>query len=253
MRILSWNVNGLRAVQKKGFAAFVRDCGADHVCLQEVKAKAAQVTGDWPDDFAPVWNPAERAGYSGTLVLARREPLEVSLGIGEPTGDAEGRVITCTYNDFHLVNVYTPNVRGDLSRLDFRTNVWDPAFREHCVRLDAAKPVVICGDLNVAHREIDLARPAANRGNAGFTDEERAAFQEHLDAGFLDSFRAFEPGPGHYSWWSYRGGARARNVGWRIDYVLVSNRLKKRLRAAFIRPEVAGSDHCPVGIDLESG
>ncbi len=250
MRVLSWNVNGLRAVQKKGFAAFARDCGAEILCLQEVKAKADQVTADWPEDYTVVWNPAERAGYSGTLVLARREPLEVNLGIGEPTGDAEGRVITCTFEDYHLVNVYTPNVRGDLSRLDFRTKVWDAAFREHCVRLDAEKPVVICGDLNVAHREIDLARPAANRGNAGFTDEERAAFEEHLDAGFLDTFRVFESGPGHYSWWSYRGGARARNVGWRIDYVLVSNRLKKRLRSAFIRPEVAGSDHCPVGIDL---
>ncbi len=250
MRILSWNVNGLRAVQKKGFAAFAADAGADILCLQEVKAKAVQVTADWPEAYMALWNPGDRAGYSGTLVLARREPLEVRLGIGEPTGDAEGRVITCVYDDFHLVNVYTPNVRGDLSRLEFRTKIWDAAFREHCVRLDAAKPVIICGDLNVAHREIDLARPAANRGNAGFTDEERAAFQEHLDAGFLDSFRVFERGGGHYSWWSYRGGARARNVGWRIDYVLVSARLKKRLRSAFILPEVAGSDHCPVGIDL---
>lgn len=250
MKILSWNVNGLRAVQKKGFAAFAMACGADVVCLQEVKAKESQVIPDWTGDYSAVWNSAERPGYSGTLVLTRREPLEVAFGIGEPTGDAEGRVITCVFDRFHLVNVYTPNVRGDLSRLDFRTRVWDVAFREHCRRLDAAKPVIVCGDLNVAHREIDLARPAANRGNAGFTDEERAAFQEHLDAGFVDSFRLFQNGPGHYSWWSFRGGARARNVGWRIDYVLLSDRLKSNLRSAFILPEVTGSDHCPVGIEL---
>ncbi len=250
MRLISWNVNGIRAVQRKGFADYASACGADLVCLQEVKAEARQVERNWPEDYRAIWNPAQRPGYSGTLVLTRQEPESVVLGIGESMGDAEGRVITCTFPDFHLVNVYTPNARADLSRLDFRTTVWDVAFREHCRSLDATKPVLICGDFNVAHKEIDLARPAPNRGKAGFTDEERLAFQEHLDAGFHDTLRLFDPGPGLYSWWSYRGGARERNVGWRLDYVLSSHRLQPRLQRAFICPEVMGSDHCPVGIDL---
>jgi len=251
MRIESWNVNGLRSILGKGLTDYLGAADADVVCLQEIKARPEQLEGGWHVGYRAYWNPAERPGYSGTLVLSRAEPVNVETGIGESTGDAEGRVITVEYADCFVVNVYTPNARGDLSRLDYRTREWDPAFRAHCVRLARTKPVVFCGDLNVAHHEIDLANPKSNRGKAGFTDEERAEFGAHLEAGFIDSFRAFNAEPGQYSWWSYRAGARARNVGWRIDYVCVSEALRGRLRAAYIRPGVMGSDHCPVGIELD--
>lgn len=252
MKLASWNVNGLRAVIGKGFGGFLEAARPDVLCLQEVKAGEAQVGADvWQAlGYRAFWNPAQRPGYSGTLTLSRADPLNAATGIGEPVGDAEGRVLTLEFADFFLVNVYTPNARGDLSRLAFRTTVWDPAFREHLVRLDRTKPVITCGDFNVAHEEIDLARPAANRRSAGFTDEERAAFSDHLGAGFLDTFREFEKGGGHYSWWSYRGGARGRNVGWRLDYFLASARLRERLQAARILPHVTGSDHCPVELAL---
>jgi exodeoxyribonuclease-3 len=204
-----------------------------------------------PEGYTAFWNSAERKGYSGTLVLSRVEPVSVSSGIGCPEGDVEGRVQTLEFKDFHLVNVYTPNAKGDLSRLDFRTRVWDACFRDHCASLAKDKPVLFGGDLNVAHKEIDLANPKSNKNSAGFTEEEREAFSEHLEAGFIDTFREFNQEPGQYSWWSYRAGARSRNVGWRIDYFCASEGLRERLKGAFIRQQVTGSDHCPVGVELK--
>ena len=252
MKIVSWNVNGLRSVLNKGLDAYLRDEDADVFCFQEIKALPEQVT-DWslPTGYQAFWNPAQRKGYSGTLILTRIEPVGYAEGIGCAEGDAEGRAQTLEFPDFHLVNVYTPNAKGDLSRLDYRTRTWDVRFRRHCVGLAASKPVVFCGDLNVAHKEIDLANPSSNRNSAGFTDQERDAFDEHLQAGFIDTFREFNKSPGEYSWWSYRAGARSRNVGWRIDYVCASAALKDRLKSAFIRQQVTGSDHCPVGVLLK--
>jgi exodeoxyribonuclease-3 len=251
MKLVSWNVNGLRAVLKKGFDAYLADEEADVFCFQEIKALPEQV-GEWeiPAGYSAFWNPAERKGYSGTLTLSRIEPESYSHGIGCDEGDAEGRAQTLEFKDFFLVNVYTPNAKGDLSRLDYRTRVWDDRFRQHCVALAERKPVVFCGDLNVAHKEIDLANPKSNRNNAGFTDEEREAFSQHLDAGFVDTFRHFNQEPQQYSWWSYRAGARSRNVGWRLDYFCASGALTDRLQDAFIRQDVMGSDHCPVGLLL---
>ncbi len=249
MKIVSWNVNGLRSVLGKGFVDYLGNESPDLLCLQEIKAMPDQVEPDWHEGYQVFWNSAERRGYSGTLVLSKQEPIRVETGVGCPVGDAEGRVQTLEFEDFFLVNVYTPNAKGDLSRLDYRTQVWDPAFRKHVAELSARKAVVFCGDLNVAHTEIDLANPKSNRKNAGFTDEERSAFSAHLDAGFVDTFRMFESAGGHYSWWSYRAAARARNVGWRIDYVCVSEGARERVGDAFIRPQVMGSDHCPVGIE----
>jgi len=251
MKLVSWNVNGLRSVLGKGLEAYLAAEGADVYCFQETKALPEQLDG-WtpPRGYRILWNPAQRRGYSGTVTLTRVEPLDARDGIGEPEGDAEGRAQTLEFKDFYLVNVYTPNARHDLSRLEFRTRVWDERFRAHCRKLARRKPVLFCGDLNVAHTEIDLTNPKANRRSAGFTDEERAAFSRHLEAGFIDTFREFDKRPGQYTWWSYRGGARARNVGWRIDYFCASAELRERLRAAFIRPDVTGSDHCPVGVEL---
>lgn len=251
MKIVSWNVNGLRSVLGKGFGDFLLDESPDVLCLQEIKAMPDQVDSAWHQGYHAFWNSAERRGYSGTLVLSKREPESVASGVGCAVGDSEGRLQTLDFGDFYLVNVYTPNAKGDLSRLEYRTQVWDVAFRRHVTALSETKPVVFCGDLNVAHTEIDLANPKSNRKNAGFTDEERNAFSAHLDAGFIDTFRMFETGAGHYSWWSYRAGARARNVGWRIDYVCVSEAARDRVSSAFIRPNVLGSDHCPVGIDWQ--
>lgn len=252
MKLVSWNVNGLRAVIGKGLDAYLRGEEADVYCFQEIKATPEQV-GDWriPEGYTAFWNPARRKGYSGTLTLSRPDVLNYNDGIGEAEGDGEGRVQTLEFPAFFLVNVYTPNSKGDLSRLRYRTTVWDEAFREYCSRLNTRKPVVFCGDLNVAHREIDLANPKSNRRSAGFTDEERESFGRHLEAGFLDSFRLLHDEPHQYSWWSYRGGARGRNVGWRIDYVCPATALRDRVREAFIRQAVMGSDHCPVGIELD--
>ncbi len=251
MRLISWNVNGLRAILKKGLEGYLMDEDADVYCFQEIKALPEQME-DWtvPKGYTALWNPAQRKGYAGTLTLTRIEPAGYQAGIGCEIGDVEGRSQTIEFNDFYLVNVYTPNAKGDLSRLEYRTQVWDVRFREHCRELAQRKPVVFCGDLNVAHKEIDLANPKSNRNNAGFTPEERQAFSDHLDAGFIDSFRDFNKEPHQYSWWSYRAGARSRNVGWRLDYFCVSRHYRDRMASAFIRQTVMGSDHCPVGLQL---
>lgn len=251
VKLISWNVNGIRAVLGRGFLDFMTGCGADVICLQETKANPDQVSEvDWPDGYERFWNAAEKKGYSGTAVFTREKPVNVILGMGKPDLDTEGRVVNVEFADFFLVNVYTPNSKRELLRLDYRTREWDPAFRKHLRKLEKKKPVVFCGDLNVAHKEIDLANPKTNVRNAGFTIEERDEFSKHLDAGYVDSFREFEEGPGHYSWWSYRSQARERNIGWRIDYFGVSTKLRDRLKSAAIHPDVTGSDHCPVSIEL---
>ena len=252
MKFSSWNVNGLRAALPRGLADYVAACGADHICLQEVKATPAQVDLGWAADlgYRAFWNPAEKKGYSGVLTLTRHEPLAHGTGMGLEQHDREGRVQWLEFEPFHLVNVYTPNSQRGLLRLDYRQQ-WDHAFLTWLQSLEQRKPVVFGGDLNVAHREIDLANPKQNRRNAGFTDEERAGFDQLVEAGFIDTFRRFEPGAGHYSWWTYRSNARERNIGWRIDYWLASAALDPYLAAARIRPEVTGSDHCPVELELE--
>ena len=251
MRIVSWNVNGIRAILKKGFLKQLREIDPDILCLQETRAHPDQVVARWPKQYLQYWNTAERKGYAGTAVFSRIEPEEVTMGIGEESGDREGRVITLRFPDFYLVNVYTPNSRRDLSRLDYRTRVWDVRFLAYLRVLESRLPVIFCGDLNVAHREIDLANPRANRRNAGFTDEERARLAKYIEAGFVDTFREFETAGGHYSWWSYMARARERNIGWRIDYFFLSQSLRPRLKEADILPRVMGSDHCPVGLTLE--
>lgn len=251
MILLSWNVNGIRSCLGKGFLEFVTRHQPDILGLQEVKAEEAQVELDLPAHPHRHWNSAEKKGYSGTAVFSRTAPRRVTLGMGRPEHDREGRVVNAEFDEFILVNVYTPNSKDALQRLDYRTREWDTAFLEHIRALEKKKPVVFCGDLNVAHKEIDIARPKENLRNAGFTIEERESFQRYIDAGYIDTFREFEQGGGHYSWWSYRAGARERNVGWRIDYFLISPRLRPALRRAWILPEVMGSDHCPVGIELD--
>ena len=249
MKLISWNVNGVRSILGKGLPEYLKASDADVICLQETKARPEQVEHDF-GGYEVFWNAAVRPGYSGTAILTRRKPLSVALGLGRPEHDGEGRVITAEFADFFVVNVYTPNSQRELTRLGYRTREWTPAFVEYLAGLQKIKPVIFCGDMNVAHREIDLARPKGNVGNAGFTPEERAAFDEVLGAGFFDSFREFEQGGGHYTWWSYQSGARARNIGWRIDYFCLSHALRPALKSAFIDSHVMGSDHCPVGIVL---
>lgn len=252
LRLVSWNVNGIRSVLSKGFLEWLPGFEADILCLQETKARPEQVADfAWPAEYHRYWNSAQKPGYSGTAILTRTQPLNVTQGINIEDHDREGRVITAEYETFYLVNVYVPNSQRELTRLDYRTRHWGPDFLGYLKSLERQKPVIFCGDLNVAHREIDLARPAANVGNAGFTAEERAGFDEVVSAGFIDTFREFETGPNHYSWWSYQSQARERNIGWRIDYVCISPELRPRLKNAFIWPQVAGSDHCPVGIEIE--
>ena len=247
--MISWNVNGLRAVLKKGFYESVASLDADVICLQETKLQEDQCEVSLPG-YERVLCCAERKGYSGTAVFTRLPMRGVRLGIGVDEHDHEGRVITCDFGDFYLVCCYTPNSQNELKRLDYRMR-WEDDFRDYLLRLDAEKPVVLCGDLNVAHEEIDLKNPKTNHMNAGFTDQERGKLTELLAAGFVDSFRYFYPdATGAYSWWSYIGGARARNAGWRIDYFIVSQRLRDRMRAAAIHPDIMGSDHCPVSLDL---
>lgn len=248
-KIVSWNVNGLRAVVGKNFADVFAQMDADVFCLQETKLSAGQLDLQ-TEGYEQSWNFAEKKGYSGTAVLSRRKMHAHTPGIGREEHDSEGRVITVDYGDFYLVNVYTPNSRNGLTRLDYRLE-WEEAFLDYVRHLDAAKPVVICGDLNVAHREIDLANPRANRKNPGFTDEERQALSRLLDAGFVDTFRHLHPDEQRYSWWSYRFSARAKNIGWRIDYFLVSKRLASRIREADIADHIMGSDHAPVYIILD--
>ena len=252
MTILSWNVNGVRAALKKGLLGFVEESAADVICLQETKAHPGDVQHvKWPNGYELFWNSAAKKGYSGTAVLTRSKPRSVRNGIGASDHDTEGRVLAVEFADFWLVDVYQPNSQRGLTRLDYRVKRWDPAFRAYLRKLQAkGKPVLFCGDLNVAHTEIDLANPRSNRRNAGFTDEERTSFSRLLEGGFVDTFREFEKGPGHYSWWSQMGDCRARNIGWRVDYFVAAAKLRPALKRAWISPKVLGSDHCPVGLEL---
>jgi exodeoxyribonuclease-3 len=252
MKIVSWNVNGVRAALKKGLLEFIEKADADVVCLQETKAHPGDVQHvTWPGGYEVLWNSAQKKGYSGTAVLTRVKPLSSRNGIGFKSHDNEGRVLAVEFGDFWLATVYQPNSQRGLTRLDYRVGKWDPAFRRYLKDLQSkGKPVVFCGDLNVAHREIDLANPKTNRRNAGFTDEERGSFGKLLAGGFVDTFREFEKGPGHYSWWSQMADCRARNIGWRVDYFVAAEKLKPALKKAWISPEVMGSDHCPVGLEL---
>jgi len=264
MKIYSWNVNGIRAVLNKGaFQKFIAEHQPDILCLQETKAQQGQADIDLPE-YEEFWNSAEKKGYSGTAIFTKIKPLSVDFGLpikiakqfgltqdnyGDP--NKEGRITTAEFDDFYLVTVYTPNSKDDLSRLDLRHKNWDPAFLTYCKILEQRKPVIFCGDLNVAHKEQDLANPKSNIGKHGFTDEEREGFQKFIDAGFIDTFREFTPeGNGHYTWWTHWANARARNVGWRIDYFLISEVLKDRLASAEIHAKVMGSDHCPVSIEI---
>lgn len=249
MKFISWNVNGLRACMGKGFQDTFEQLNADFFCLQETKLQEGQISLDLPG-YEQYWCYAEKKGYSGTAIFTRHTPLSVTYGLGIAELDTEGRIITLEYPEFYLVTCYTPNAQRGLARIDHRLT-WEEAFRRFLTDLDARKPVILCGDLNVAHKEIDLKNPASNRGNAGFSDEERNAFSELLDSGFTDSFRYLYPDKtGAYSWWSYMYNARANNAGWRIDYFVVSNRLADRICEASIHPEYFGSDHCPVGLEL---
>ena len=250
MRLISWNVNGLRACVQKGFLDTFHTLDADCFCLQETKLQPEQISLDLPG-YSQHWYSAEKKGYSGTALFSKQPPMTIRTGIGVPELDTEGRVITAEYPQFFLVTCYTPNAQRGLARLDHRMR-WDEAFRAFLQKLDAEKPVIVCGDLNVAHKEIDLKNPASNRGNAGFSDEERESFQRLLDAGFTDSFRYLHPDvTGAYTWWSYMYKARQNNAGWRIDYFLVSDRIRDRIRSAPIYHEILGSDHCPVGLEIE--
>jgi exodeoxyribonuclease-3 len=262
MKIISWNVNGIRAVHKKGlFVPFIKKHQPDILCLQETKAEQHQHEVDLPE-YDEYWNSAERKGYSGTAIFTKTKPLSVKLGIPEDIekkykledkyGDPnkEGRVIAAEFKDFYMVTIYTPNAKDDLSRIPLRHKQWDPAFLEYVKDLEKKRPVIFCGDLNVAHTPDDLARPKENVGKKGFTDEEREGIDNIIKAGFTDTFRIFTKGNGHYSWWSHFANARARNVGWRIDYIFVSDKLTKKVKSAKILSEVLGSDHCPVLIEI---
>ncbi len=241
----------MRACLRNGFTDFISKHDPDIICLQEVKATSEQVEHSLEDTYKIYWNPAEKAGYSGTAIFSKWEPLSVHHGIGKRDHDTEGRVLTLEFPEFFLTNVYTPNSQRGLTRLEYRVKHWDPAFLAFIKRLEETKPVVFCGDLNVAHTEIDLTNPKPNVKNAGFTPQERESFGKVLDAGFLDTFRLFHKDGGHYSWWTYRNDARARNIGWRIDYFCASEALRPRIKNASILKEVLGSDHCPVMLELE--
>ncbi len=249
MRFISWNVNGLRAVVKKGFEDIFWSLDADFFCLQETKLQEGQISLDLPG-YECYWSYAEKKGYSGTAIFTKHTPMSVRYNLGIPEHDTEGRTVTLEYEEFYLVCVYTPNSQDGLRRLDYRMS-WEDDFRQYLCELDKLKPVIVCGDMNVAHEEIDLKNPATNHFNPGFSDEERGKFTELLDAGFTDTFRSLYPDRRDaYSWWSYRAAARERNVGWRIDYFVVSDRLRDSIKDAYILPEIMGSDHCPVGLDL---
>ena len=250
MKFISWNVNGLRACVTKGFQEYFDTVNADFFCLQETKLQEGQIQLELPG-YHQFWNYAQKKGYSGTAIFAKQEPLSVTYGVGVEELDTEGRLITLEYPEFYLVTCYTPNAQQGLARIDHRLK-WDEAFRNYLCDLDKKKPVIACGDLNVAHQEIDLKNPASNRGNAGFSDEERESFGTLLKAGFTDSFRHLNPeATGIYSWWSYRFNARKNNAGWRIDYFIVSDRLAETITATPIYTDLFGSDHCPVGLDLD--
>ena len=249
MKLISWNVNGLRACVGKDFEQQFKALDADFFCLQETKMQAGQLDISFPG-YTSYWNYADKKGYSGTAIFTKHKPLDVTYGIGMDEHDHEGRVITLEMDDFHLVTVYTPNSQDGLRRLDYRMK-WEKDFQDYLHRLDRKKPVVVCGDMNVAHEEIDIKNPKTNRRNAGFTDEEREKMTQLLDSGFIDTFRTLYPEQVTYSWWSYRFRARERNTGWRIDYFLISDRLRDRLEDAKIHTEIMGSDHCPVEVDLK--
>jgi exodeoxyribonuclease-3 len=249
VKLISWNVNGLRAVLRRNFLEYLDAEKPDVLCLQEIKCSPDDIEQLWPAHYTTYWNCALRKGYSGTAIFTRSRPLNTTTGIRIAAHDNEGRVLAAEFADFFLVNVYVPNSKRELTRLAYRQQ-WDRDFLSYLKRLERKKPVVFCGDLNVAHTEIDLANAKANVKNHGFTPEERAGFSAFVKSGFLDAFREFEKGGGHYTWWSQMPGVRARNVGWRIDYFLLSASLRPRLKSAFIRPHILGSDHCPVGIEI---
>lgn len=249
MKLISWNVNGIRACVNKGFEEFFKQIEADIFCIQETKCQPDQIDLEF-EGYQSYWNSAERKGYSGTAIFTKKEPISVTYGIGVSEYDKEGRIITLEFENFYLVNNYTPNSKRELERLDYRQE-WEDEIRNYLLKLNQTKPVIMCGDLNVAHQEIDLKNPKTNRGNAGFTDEEREKMTQLLAAGFTDSFRYLYPDKENaYSWWSYMGKAREKNVGWRIDYFIVSNDMKEKIKEANIYPEIMGSDHCPVGLIL---
>lgn len=250
MKLISWNVNGIRSVLKQGFLDFVKQTKPDVICLQETKAPSHTVDVALPA-YTHYWNNAKRLGYSGTAIFTKTKPKAVTYGIGVPKHDDEGRVITAEFVDFYLVNVYVPNSKRTLERLPYRQKEWDVDFLKYLKKLEKKKPVIFCGDLNVAHQEIDLTNPKTNRLNHGFTDEERRGFDNMVKAGFLDTFREFEKEGGHYTWWSRFNNCRKRNIGWRIDYFLVSKSLKPRVKKAYILKDVTGSDHCPVALELK--
>jgi len=249
MKLVSWNVNGIRACLKKDFMTFFENIDADLFCIQETKAHSSQVEINTPG-YTQFWNSAEKKGYSGTLIFAKNKPINSINGMGIEKHDTEGRVITLEYENFYLVTVYTPNSKRDLSRLDYRENEWDIDFLNYVKQLEEFKPVVFCGDLNVAHQEIDLKNPKSNERNAGFTKEERKGFDNIVSRGFIDTFRNLNKEGDNYTWWSYMGGARSRNVGWRIDYFCISNSLEEKLISADIHDDILGSYHCPVSIEI---
>ncbi len=250
MKLISWNVNGIRSALKKGFLDFVKTHNPDVLCLQEIKIHESPFPKELPE-YEHIWNHAKKLGYSGTAVLTKIKPLAITHGLAIAKHDEEGRLITVEFPDFYLVNVYVPNSKRELTRLDYRTKEWDVDFLKHLKKLETKKPVVFCGDMNVAHQEIDLTYPKVNVKNHGFTPEERAGFEAIVKAGFLDTFREFNKVGGHYTWWSVMGGCRPKNIGWRIDYFGISKSLRPRFKEAFILKDVLGSDHCPVGIVLK--
>ncbi|MBF1051033.1 MAG: exodeoxyribonuclease III [Peptostreptococcaceae bacterium] len=250
MKFVSWNVNGLRAVREKGFEDIFKEFNADFFCLQEIKLQEGQIDISF-DGYDSYWNYAQKKGYSGTAIFTKHKPLNVIYGLGIEEHDNEGRLITLEYDNYYIATVYTPNAKQELLRLDYRQK-WEDDFREFFKKLDDKKPVIICGDMNVAHQEIDLKNPKSNHQNPGFSDEEREKFTLLLDSGFIDTFRYFYPDKeNEYSWWSYRGSARKNNTGWRIDYFLISDRLKEKLKSASIHQNILGSDHCPVSVEIE--
>ena len=249
MKLISWNVNGIRACLNKGFSDFFKEVNADIFCLQETKCQPEQINLEF-EGYTSYWNSAERKGYSGTAIFTKKQPVNVTYGIGIEEHDKEGRIITLEFEDFYLVTNYTPNAKRELERLDYRM-VWEDEIRKYLLELNKKKPVIMCGDLNVAHEEIDLKNPKTNKGNAGFTNEEREKMTELLNAGFIDSYRYLYPEKIEYSWWSYMGHAREKNVGWRIDYFIVSNDFRENIKDATIYTEILGSDHCPVGLEIK--
>ena len=249
MKLISWNVNGIRACLNKGFSEFFKEADADIFCLQETKCQPEQIELEF-EGYTSYWNSAEKKGYSGTAIFTKKKPIKVTYGIGIEEHDKEGRIITLEFENFYLVTNYTPNAKRELERLDYRM-VWEDEIRKYLLELNKKKPVIMCGDLNVAHEEIDLKNPKTNKGNAGFTDEERGKMTELLNSGFIDSYRYLYPEKMEYSWWSYMGHAREKNIGWRIDYFITSKDIEKNIKQAMIYPDVFGSDHCPVGLEIE--